>query len=190
MTRSTFLGGDRGHVILRGFKNPSTDLWTLPITPKQMRTAQPQSAPISDCDLHPNNTLHNGVDLASFTHSVCTQDNGIKFAHQVLCNPLILILLKAVHKGYLKGCPNISKKLISKYLNPSATAKGHMKHPCHGIRSTMPKRIVPLEVEHDVPTPNIPLVPAVSIIPLIIDLPCINKAQCAQAPNVILDDSD
>jgi hypothetical protein len=35
----------------------------------------------------------------------------------------------------------MSKKLILKYLNASpATAKGHMKRPRHGIRSTTPKR--------------------------------------------------
>ncbi len=64
----------------------------------------------------------------------------MKFVHQSLCNPKILTLLKAIQKGFLKGCLNISKKLIPKYLNPSpATAKGHMKRPRHGIRSTTPK---------------------------------------------------
>jgi hypothetical protein len=42
--------------------------------------------------------------------------------------------------GFLKGCPNLTKKFILKYLNPSpATAKGHMKRPKHGIKSTHPK---------------------------------------------------
>jgi hypothetical protein len=46
-------------------------------------------------------------------------------------------MLKAVRKGFLRGCPNLSEKLILKYLNPSlATTKGHMKRPRHGIRST------------------------------------------------------
>ncbi len=66
--------------------------------------------------------------------------NKVKFAHQSLCNPKISTLLKAVRKGFLKGCPNLTEKLILKYLNPSpATAKGHMKRPRHGIRSTRPK---------------------------------------------------
>jgi hypothetical protein len=31
-----------------------------------------------------------------------------------------------------------------KYLNPSpASAKGHMKHPCHGIRSTRRHNVIP-----------------------------------------------
>ncbi len=51
-----------------------------------------------------------------------------------------MTLLKAVRKVFLKGSPNLTEKLILKYLNPSpATAKGHMRHPKHGIKSTRPK---------------------------------------------------
>ncbi len=96
--------------------------------------------PPTNCDraLHDTSPMiHPGVDLATFTHSVRTRANGVKFAHQSLCNPKISTLLKAVRKGFLDGCPNLSEKLILKYLNPSpATAKGHMKRPRHGIRST------------------------------------------------------
>jgi hypothetical protein len=50
------------------------------------------------------------------------------------------MLLKAIWHGFLDGCPNISEKLVLKYLNPSpATAKGHMKQLQHGIQSTTPK---------------------------------------------------
>jgi len=45
--------------------------------------------------------------------------------------------MKALQKGYLKGCPNLSEELVTKYLNPSpAMAKGQMKQPKKGIRST------------------------------------------------------
>jgi hypothetical protein len=68
----------------------------------------------------------------------------MKFAHQLLCNPKISTLLKAVHKGCLKGCLNLSKKLILKYLNPSpATAKGCMTRPRYGICITCLKLIAP-----------------------------------------------
>ena len=134
-----------GNVILRGFKNASTGLWTLPINATV--STLPRLAPFDDrahCDID----IHPGVDLASFTHSVRTRANGVKFAHQSLCNPKISTLLKAVRKGLLKGCPNLSEHLILKYLNPSpATAKGHMKRPRHGIRSTR---------RHDVDEPLAP----------------------------------
>jgi hypothetical protein len=81
------------------------------------------------------------VDVAMFTHSVRTRANAVKFSQQSLCNPKISSLMKALRKGYLKGCPNLSEELVTKYLNPSpATAKGHMKRPKKGIRST-PKQV-------------------------------------------------
>jgi hypothetical protein len=79
-------------------------------------------------------------ELATFTHSMCTRANTVKFAHQLLFNPKILSLVKAMRRGFLKGCPNLNPELIMKYLNPSsATAKGHMKRPKQGIRSTRRK---------------------------------------------------
>ncbi len=104
--------------------------------------ALPKSAPDDDCALHTMRpAIHPGITLTNFTHSVKARANGVKFAHQLLCNPKKLTLLKAVRKGFLKGRPNLSKKLILKYLNPSpTTAKGHMKQPCHGIKRTRPKQ--------------------------------------------------
>jgi hypothetical protein len=57
-------------------------------------------------------------------------------------------LLKAIKRGYLKGCPNLKAHGVNKCLNPSpATAKGHMKRPRQGIRST--RRVPP------VPSPSV-----------------------------------
>jgi hypothetical protein len=81
------------------------------------------------------------ASVAMFTHSVRTQANTVKFGHQAMCNPKMSSLLKkALQKGFLKRCPNLSEDLVTKYLNPSpATAKGHMKRPKKGIRSTSEK---------------------------------------------------
>ena len=69
-------------------------------------------------------------DFGLFTHTVRTKANSIKFAHQSMCSPTILTLLKAIRQGYLDGCPNLSAKGVTRYLNPSpVTAKGHMKRP-------------------------------------------------------------
>jgi hypothetical protein len=73
---------------------------------------------------------------AMFTHSVQTQANAVKFSHQAMCNPKISPLMKALHKVFLKGCPNLSEKLVTKYINHSpATAKGHVKLQIHEILS-------------------------------------------------------
>jgi hypothetical protein len=118
---------------------PTKGLQTTPghVT-KGTKYILPQPNP---CDGHaPHPPAEEVFNLETFTHSVKTQANKVKFAHQSLCNPKILTLLKAVRKGFLKGCPNLTEKLILKYLNPSpATPKGHMKRPKHGIKSTRPK---------------------------------------------------
>jgi hypothetical protein len=92
-----------GSAVLHGYKDAATDLWTLPINVcRKIRTALSQLAPVLDCDPHICPDFHLRVDLASFTHSVCTHANGVNFAHQSLCNLKISTLLKAV-------CPKLAK---------------------------------------------------------------------------------
>jgi len=82
------------------------------------------------------------VDTAMFTHSVRTR------------HPKISSLMKALRKGFLKGCPNLSKELVTKYLNPGpATARGHMKRPNKGIRSTQKQ----VKTKGDSNVPSIPV---------------------------------
>jgi hypothetical protein len=121
-------------LILRGYKDPQTDLWTLPITSDAIMR---QSTVGKDFG---NQKNLQQIQVAGFTHSVRTRANAIKFAHQSLCNPKISTLVKALKKGFLKGCPNMNMELVTKYLNPSpATAKGHMKQLKKGIRTTTRK---------------------------------------------------
>ena len=104
-----------------------------------MDVANNEKTQPSQQDLHGPSVLGHPA-IALFTHSICTRMNAVKFAHQLLGNPRILTLLKAVSHGFLHGCQNMTKKLILKYLNPSpAMAKGHIKRPCQGIQSTTPK---------------------------------------------------
>ena len=178
-----------GTVILQGFKDPATDLWTLPLTRAAMQSALPRSAPDIDRALHA--AVHPGVNLATFTHSVKTRSNGVKFAHQSLCNPKISTLLKAVRRGFLEGCPNLSEKLILKYLNPSpATAKGHMKRPRHGIRSTRrtisQQANVPIGLDlPSVAAPDVPHIPEWMPVPNNFPL-----HHAGDGPNFIADDDE
>jgi hypothetical protein len=78
--------------------------------------------------------------------------------------------------------------LILKYLNPStAMAKGHMKHPRQGIRSTRPN------LTNHAPTPHVP-VPVIEAVPIIApptipDLAYPGPAYGAPlSPHVIADD--
>ena len=125
-----------GHKILNGIKDPTTDLWTLPITPTAINETGSQKLGKDRCDQKNPPT----VDCAAFAHSVRTRANAVKFSHQSRCNPMISSLMKALKKGFLKGCLDLSEELVTKYLNPSpATAKGHMKRPKKGIWSTKTK---------------------------------------------------
>jgi hypothetical protein len=86
-----------GRVILRGYKDPTTDLWTLPITKEGMRTTPSQNDLPRPCPgighaPHPPLALYEG---ALFLHLVQTRANNVKFAHQSLCNLKISTLLKA-----------------------------------------------------------------------------------------------
>ena len=136
-TRKECIVRYNSNIILRGAKDPTTDLWTLPLG-SQVMTSQfntgklPSAAPVIA-----NAHAHLALEIAFFAHTVRTKANSIRFAHQSLCSPPISSLLKAVKRGYLKGCPNLSAHGVIKYLNPRpATAKGHMKQPRQGIRST------------------------------------------------------
>ncbi len=97
---------------------------------------------------------------------------SVKFAHQLLCNPKISTLLKAMRKGFLKGCPNLTERLIVKYLDPSP---GHMKCPHHGIKSTWPKQprskvlqvpIIPPAPPQPVAQVEVPLLPLFQKVPI------------------------
>ena len=100
--------------------------------------------------------------------------------------------MKALQQGFLKGCPNLSKELVTKYLNPSpATAKGHMKRPKKGIRSTTKQ----VKAKGDSNIPSIPLpVPqaAPHVLPLFVEpLPYNGPAYNARMEvNYILDDDE
>jgi hypothetical protein len=142
----------KNKVILNGIKDPTTDLWTLPITPMA----------INETGCHDlgkdqyNQKNPHPIAWAAFAHSVRTRANAVKFSHQSLCNPTISTLLKALKKGFLKGCPDLSKELVTQYLNPSpATAKGHMKRPKKRIRSTK-----------TIPSPQQPAVTAIPRSPI------------------------
>jgi hypothetical protein len=143
-----------GKIILSGDKDPSTDLWTLPLgsmdmTAHRIHDAIPSAASF-DADAH----AHLPTPIACFTHAVRNKVISILFTHQSLCNPRISTLLKAIRRGYLKGCPNLTAKGVAKYPNPSpATTKDHMKQLHQSICSTQPKPANPMpspQLEHPI----------------------------------------
>ncbi len=105
-----------GKIILRGTKDPSTDLWVLPLTPNTISESQRKlwtsqgddeaSTHTTKLQLqagpgiaHVSQSLKPFTSAASvvmFMHLVHTQANTVKFGHQAMCNPNISSLLKAL----------------------------------------------------------------------------------------------
>ncbi len=132
-------------------------------------------------------SAHPDITLSMFTHSVRTQSNAVKFSHQSLCSPKVSSLLKANRRGFLNGCPNMSVKLILKYLNPrAATTKGHMKRPRYGIRST--RTWTPVKTND----PHVQVEPAPVILqPVLVILPVPPEYQpLSPGPNLIANNED
>jgi hypothetical protein len=124
-------------VILTGYKDPVSDLWTLPMLgsiPMQTSLDAQHQSSIGPCMI---DALR---EVAAFSYHCTSKENNVKFMHQSLCNPPKLLLLTAICRGFLHGAPHLSTHAVTKYLPPSpATSKGHMKQPRQGIRSTTPK---------------------------------------------------
>jgi hypothetical protein len=83
-------------IILWGEKDPSMDLWTLPLGSQDMTSQHancvlPLAAPVVA-----NTHAHPAVQIAFSTHTVRTKANNLHFAHQSLCSPQISTLLKAI----------------------------------------------------------------------------------------------
>jgi hypothetical protein len=84
--------------------------------------------------------------FATFSYHSTTKTNAMKFMHQILCNPPILLLIKAINAGFLKGAPHLSVKTVIRYSSPSlATATGHVKRPHKGLQSMTPKQTQPTQ---------------------------------------------
>jgi hypothetical protein len=135
--------------ILLGFKDPASDLWTLPLlTDDSHRTSHGATSHLSSSPLFDDAPS----EVASFSYHRTTKENNVKFMHQSLCNPPKASLLAAIRRSFLCGAPHLDLKSVAKYLPPSmATAKGHLKRPRKGIRSTTPKRPRILPVPASVP---------------------------------------
>jgi hypothetical protein len=136
-------------IILTRFKDPVSNIWTLPVLPivDEMRTAldAPHQSPLGSC--------MSGAQCyaINFSYHQSTNKNNVKFMHQSLCNPPKASLLATIRQGFLHGAPHLSKKAVAKYLPPShVMSKGHMKRPCKGLHSTTP-RVLCIDVLATIP---------------------------------------
>jgi hypothetical protein len=81
-------------IILEGGKDRTTDLWTLPIGSLPMKSNYIAQPPTSASDIA--HAHYATTQIAFFTHTVRTEANSKRFAHQALCSPCISTLLHAI----------------------------------------------------------------------------------------------
>eukprot|EP00804_Cyclotella_cryptica_P023160 CCRYP_000369-RA/>CCRYP_000369-RA protein AED:0.34 eAED:0.37 QI:0/0/0/1/0/0/3/0/451 len=75
--------------------------------------------------------------FAGGLHQSTTMEETVKFLHQCLFLPTVDTLCKAIDNGQLIGFPNITSKMVRKYLPEStATTEGHLNRTRKGLRST------------------------------------------------------
>ncbi len=95
-----------GKVILTGYKDPNSDLWTVPILPsKPTRTTPDAQLSFGPC------ISDTPQELANFSYHCTSTENNVKFMYQSLCNPPKLSLLKAIRQGFLCGAPHLKGKM-------------------------------------------------------------------------------
>jgi hypothetical protein len=98
-------------------KNLRTDMWTLPLGNRKTRTTAQHDLvmPVLACpnmaSAHMCLSMQDSAmdpQSALFTDTVRNRANSTKFSHQLLCSLQILILLKSIRRGFLKGFPNLT----------------------------------------------------------------------------------
>jgi hypothetical protein len=109
---------DRNEIV-RGVKNASNGLWSVPISNQGKQYA-----------------LH-AAQMANSAYHTSTMPETLKFMHQCLFSPTADTLCKAIDNGHLIGFPHLTAKVVRKYLPDStATVKGHLNRARKGLRST------------------------------------------------------
>ncbi len=103
----------KGNTILMGYKDPISNLWTLPILNNKERlwttpgsdlvaSEQTPSRPGPYKGHAPQLPFKPMPALALFLYHCTTKANAVKFMHQSLCNPPITSLLNAINAGFLR----------------------------------------------------------------------------------------
>ncbi len=109
-----------GKIIFTGFKDPVSNLWTLPVDRIADETRTALDAPHQS----PHGSFMSGAPrhTINFSYHQSTKENNVKFIHQSLCNPPKALLLATIRQGFLHGVPHLSNKAVAKYLPPSPAA--------------------------------------------------------------------
>ena len=123
-------------IILRGYKDLTTDLWTLPIINKKIAKTTPELAMPRSQRAHmmlshqlaiqpqPGPCLGCAqrtpiIKTARFSYAQTTKINNVKFANKSFCNPPIATILKAINAGFLDGASHLDAQTVRKTSYPA-----------------------------------------------------------------------
>ena len=133
-----------GKVIWVGIKEPSTDLWILPLK----ANGRPPTSKEDYITQRDDNS--NFIHTANNVHQLTSRESVVKFLHQCLFSPPKKTLLKALANNQFPTWP-FNKAAVEKYLpdRSPATDKGSMKRQRQGLRSTKrtPKELMAATLE-------------------------------------------
>ena len=127
-----------GSLIIKGPRNKSNGLWTIPIAPT--------SSPLTNPANLPPHLACSAINVTS------TKSDLAAFLRGTVFSPTLSTFLRAIKQGHFTTWPGLTHNLISKFLPKSmATSKGHLRRQQLHIQSTS----IPLTTSLDVaPTPE------------------------------------
>ena len=120
----------KNKLVWHGGREPTTQLWVLPLCPKQADLPKIHDIVQAEAQLHYANNAYVTTSKAAL----------IRYLHQALFSPTKATLLQAIQNNQLPTWPGLTADAVREYLPDTApqTDKGHMKRNRKGIRSTRP----------------------------------------------------
>ena len=115
-----------GITVLVGHRDPTTQLWHLPINPQTPHPASPTPTLLPPPEHQVNNV-----------HTIPHIQNRVKYMHQAFFCPPHQTLLRAANLGFLDNIPFLTASNIHTHLAKTpATAKGRLRLHPQGLSST------------------------------------------------------
>jgi hypothetical protein len=120
----------RNKLVWHGGREPTTQLWVLPLCPKQADLPNLHDIVCAKAQIHCANNPFTTTSKAAL----------IRYLHQALFSPRKATLLNAIRNQQLPTWPGLTANVVRKYLPETSpqTDKGHMKRQRKDLRSTKP----------------------------------------------------
>jgi hypothetical protein len=159
-----------GQLILHGQRDPTTNLWAIPLLPTKAPTSHLMDKPLADqgpgCCSFPLPLAH-----ANSAYHTTTQRDHVTFLHAACGYPVPTTWIQAIDRGHFATWPGLTSELVRKHLPKSIpTIKGHLHQQRQNIRSTRAD-IIPNFDDDATPAPDAPNVGTHLVFSAVAELP-------------------